>query len=574
MQKQFLFILLSLFIFQSGFSQIVDVFTNKNYKISSFILDENIDADYVPEKFNIYQDKIKNPNPQWKKIDAEINRIALESIKNPVSFFEINAAVKKKLKVAEAISTNNRRENEQKFSEPTFQNLKIKMLSAVNDFAIYVLEYYFETKNLSNYNEQKRFVVKRYYTANINTGAVESLTIKPNTEQTKSLSVITNAQFQKIYLLQTEKLELNNLEKIKNPTLIHTPFTQKIDFSEAVIYPYAAGLIVEFEAFSEASKILDGKAFRVYLKTEELNVLIQKFPNLKKYFETKLAFPSNEIVKKLSDSLFNFERFRSGPEELDVLIFQDFNKKIYEMKIDNYQNLDTEKRFVGSKTFRFNEDESLHFIETSGIDNEISTIEKFTYNAINNLESETKTGYGNSLTLYLYENETLAYSEKIELEKNEDPYNSIPQNNLEIKQHHRIYNNNNRYNFYFNLVGDLSETVFSRNISGNTACTENYCFIFDEKHRIIGIKVEQIGSIEILTNPNGQILESYFDDNRHHYFFKYNSENSVKAIYHYENDNLKNTTLYEYPTAAMGNLKIIKKGQNTTEHVYSFKFWE
>lgn len=572
MQKQFLLTLLAFFVFQIGFAQTLDVFKNRSYEISSHILKETFNKDYVPADVKIHQDKLKNGNKQWQKIEADLKKIAISSVENAVSFFEINAVIKKQLNIAKEILINNREKYE--YAEPVFQNLNIKLLSVVNDFAIYSLEYNFEAANLSDSRTYIKLFTRHFYSANINTGTLENIDIKPNAEQQKILASLTNSQFQKLYLLQTEKLELNDVEKIQNPSLIDTSFAKIINYSEAVIFPYTSGLMIEFPAYTKTSKILDGKSFRLLLKDEELEGLLTQFPKLKKYFTQNLKLPSKTTKERLADEQMNMDKFKYGPEKLQVLKLFDFGKKIYEMKIEQFQLFNTEKQFTSSQTFRFNEDQNLDLIESRGSNREIGQEEKFTYNSFQELESVTETGYKKNLTLYYYKDKELSYSEKIELEKYENPYNSSNQNDLKIRQHHFVYNGNYRYDILFYAVGDISEHIYGRHNSENTTCGNNHCIIYDNEDRIIGVKVMQGGSIEILTDAEGKILESYFDNDRHHYYFSYDAENRIKDIVYRENGTVKNTYNYQYHESPTSPLSILKKDENTTEYIYSIKFWD
>ncbi len=572
MYKQFLLILLSFFVFQIGSAQILDIFKNKSYEVSSYVLKEKFDKDYLPSEVEGSHDKVKDGNKDWKKIDTGLKKIALEKIEDAVSFFEINANIKKQTNVATEISINTRENKE--YGQPVFQNLKIKLLSVVNGFAIYALEYHFEAGNLSDSRTVKKLVARYFYSANINTGAIENIDIKPSGEQQKILETLTLSAFQKIYLLQTEKLELNNVAEIQKPIQADSLFSKKFNYSEAVVIPYTAGVMVEFPTYSESSKILDGKAFRLLLKYEDLEKFLAKFPKFKKYFTQNLKPASNSTKQRLRDEQISMDKFKNGPEELKVLELFDFDKKIYEMKIDHFQISDGGKRFQGSKIFRFNEDQTIQLIENRGPDGEIHSEEKFTYTDFQELESITSTGYKKYLTLYYYRNEDFDYSEKIELEKHGNPYDSFRKTDLEIRQHHLVYNGNYRYDILFNVVGAISEHIYGRHYSENMACGNNHCLIYDKEERVVGVKAMQNGSIEILTDDDGKILESYFDSNRHQYFFTYDFKNRIEEIKYLESGTLKNTSTYKYHESPTSPLNILKEGQTTTEQIYSFTFWD
>ncbi|AFL81228.1 hypothetical protein Aeqsu_1748 [Aequorivita sublithincola DSM 14238] len=573
MKKQFL-ILFVFFAFQTGFAQIIDVFKNKSYTVSTSVSKENFDKDYLPSEVEIYQDKIELENDQSEKIVLAFKKIVIENLENAVSFFEINAAVKKQLSTANEISINTRENQQLENMELEFKKVSIKLISVVNDFAIYVVNYNFEARNSSDSNSFKKLFTNHFYAANLNTGAIENIDIKPNAEQQKTLETLTISEFQKIYLLQTEKLELNDAERIKNPISIDTTFRKMIDYSEAVIFPYAAGVMIQFPAYSKSSKILEGKAFRLLLRDAELQSLVVKFPKLKKYFIQHLLPASKTTKENLTDEQINLSKFSQGPEELEVLKMFDFNKKIYELKIENFQGINDEKKLSDSKIFRFNKVQTIHLIETRGSKDEIHSEEKFTYTNFQKVETATNSAYEKSLTLYFYKDEDFLYSEKIQIDKQESPYDAYIQTDLEITQHHLIFNDNYRYDLRFNIVGDLKENVFSRHISENTVCGDQHCLIFDAQHHVVGIKVLRSGSIEILTDADGKVLESYFDSDRHHYFFSYDNKNRVTEVKHLENGKLKDTTLYQYNQSETNPLRISKKNEYSTEHNYIIKFWD
>ncbi|MDC7999615.1 hypothetical protein POV26_01040 [Aequorivita todarodis] len=573
MKKQLL-ILLAFFAFQSGSAQIFDVFKNKSYKVSTTVSKENFDTDYLPSEVEIYHDKIELQNDQSEKIVSALKKMVTENLENAVSFFEIHAAAKKQLGTAHEISINIRGEQPRENPQPEFKNVSINLLSVVNNFAIYAVNYTFEAGNQSDSNAFKKLLTRHFYAANLNTGTVENIDIKPNAEQQKMLETLTISEFQKIYLLQTEKLKLNDAERIKSPIAIDTSFRKMIDYSEAVIFPYAAGVMIEFPAYSKSSKIVEGKAFRVLLKDTELQNLVEKFPKLKKYVTQHLLPAPKTTKEKMRDEHVDLKRFSRGPEELEVLKMFDFDKKIYEMKIENFQGINDEKKFSDAKIFRFNKDQTLHLIETRGAKGEIHSEEKFTYTNFQKVETATNLAYEKSLTLYYYKDEALSYSEKIQIDKQKNPYDSYLQTDMEITQHHLIFNDKYRYDLRFNIVGDLTDNLFSRHISENTVCDDQHCLIFDAKDRVVGIKVLRSGSIEILTDTDGKVLESYFDSDRHRYFFSYDAKNRIKEVKHLESGKLKDTTRYQYDQSETNPLCILKEKQYSTEHCYIFKFWD
>lgn len=539
--KNTLYLLFVVCFFQvSGNAQIIDVFQNKEFEYATYVLEAKSDKEYVPSKFEIYQDKNKEENNNWRNVESQLKTIALQQIENEVAFFQLHTKAVNYLKQLDELKRLVYPYHEDSKINPSFKNLNITLVSVVNNRGVYFIQYNFDDVHIKN-----------YYLADYQNNKVIEIDKIPNLRQQERLEKLTLPRLTALYLLQTKKLEVSNVERIRATQSGEEKlpdFSNRIDYSEALIYPHFSGIMIEFPANSKSSGIFENKAFRVLLTGKELIELLDVFPEFKPIFRQPLKHPSKAIIETLSnDANFDLSRFSRAPKELQLLEslpLSQTDKKPFSLTISNYQKSDTIKTFLGSKKFLFDKNGNVLRIEVRNDRNDISREEKYSYNENNQLTDIRFLGFGNKLKLQNYDNDLLSYIQTIEIKDYRTTYGKELRD-LNIYEQYFAFNTNYRYTLDFNVVGDFdrNRTIQSRYVTDNEYCTYHFCLLTNDKGQVVAVKKNTGSPIDILVNSKSQPIESYLDNNRHHYHFTYddNRITSFSSV-----SDRKNTSFVEY----------------------------
>lgn len=574
--RKTLYLLFVVCFFQvSGNAQVIDVFQNKEYDYSTYVLEGKSNKEYAPSKIEIYQDKNKEENKNWRNIESQLQTIALQEIENEVAFFQLHTKAVNYLKQLDELKRLVNPYHEDSKVNPSFKNLNITLVSVVNNRGVYFIQYNFDDVH-----------VKNYYLADYQNNKVVEINKIPNVKQQEKLEKLTLSRLTALYLLQTKKLEVSNVERIRATQSGEEKlpdFSKRIDYSEALVYPYFSGIMIEFPANSKSSGIFENKAFRILITGKELTKLLEVYPEFKPIFRQALKQPSNAIIEILNnDANFDLLRFSRAPKELQLLeslALSPTDKKPFSLTIGNYQKSDTLKKFIGSKKFLFDKNGNVLRIEERNDRNDIAREEKYSYNEYNQLTDIRFLGYGNKLKLQNYDNDRLSYIQTIEVKDYRTAYGTELRD-LNIFEQYFAFNTNYRYTLDFNIVGDFdrNRTIQSRYMTDNEYCTQHFCLLTNDNRQVVAVK-KKIGSpMDILLNSKSQPIESYLDNNRHHYQFTYDDDSRITTFS--STSDSKNTSLVEYQYHQNIEKPLIitetKIAHSTTIVIqeYEIAFWE
>lgn len=574
--RKTLYLLFVVCFFQvSGNAQVIDVFQNKEYDYSTYVLEGKSNKEYAPSKIEIYQDKNKEENKNWRNIESQLQTIALQEIENEVAFFQLHTKAVNYLKQLDELKRLVNPYHEDSKVNPSFKNLNITLVSVVNNRGVYFIQYNFDDVH-----------VKNYYLADYQNNKVVEINKIPNVKQQEKLEKLTLSRLTALYLLQTKKLEVSNVERIRATQSGEEKlpdFSKRIDYSEALVYPYFSGIMIEFPANSKSSGIFENKAFRILITGKELTKLLEVYPEFKPIFRQALKQPSNAIIEILNnDANFDLLRFSRAPKELQLLeslALSPTDKKPFSLTIGNYQKSDTLKKFIGSKKFLFDKNGNVLRIEERNDRNDIAREEKYSYNENNQLTDIRFLGYGNKLKLQNYDNDRLSYIQTIEVKDYRTAYGTELRD-LNIFEQYFAFNTNYRYTLDFNIVGDFdrNRTIQSRYVTDNEYCTQHFCLLTNDNRQVVAVK-KKIGSpMDILLNSKSQPIESYLDNNRHHYQFTYDDDSRITTFS--STSDSKNTSLVEYQYHQNIEKPLIitetKIAHSTTIVIqeYEIAFWE
>src|SRR5690554_6586589 len=138
--KNTLYLLFVVCFFQVfGNAQVIDVFQNKEYEYSTYVVEAKSDKEYAPSKFEIYQDKNKEENKNWQNIENQLQKIALQQIENEVSFFQLHTNAVNYLKQFDELKRLIEPYYESSKTNPDFKGIEIKLVSVANNRSVYFI---------------------------------------------------------------------------------------------------------------------------------------------------------------------------------------------------------------------------------------------------------------------------------------------------------------------------------------------------------------------------------------------------------------------------------------------------
>ena len=559
------------------FAQITDVFQNKDIRISTFVLEENIQKSSNAMKLEILQDKNRDKHKDWQNIENQLYDKLVDDIQDELTFYQIHQRALAYLK-----NFNQWHALQEFYSGNSIQNLNLKsarisLVSVLNGNGIYSIEFDFDQVS-----------VKDYYSANFENGTVFKINNLKSSEQQEVLRNLTLNEFTSLYLLQTRKLDLENISRIRGTmdgTENMPDFNETLDYAEAQIYPFFNGLMIEFPAYSKSSFIFENKSFRVLLKNEELNEVLNFFPELKNIYPENSFSISKENVQKFDhDKNFDVLRFKNPPKELDLLNtfnIDETQNKIFSLHIRNYYlSGDSTKILSGSKKFFFDKNKNVIRIEERNDREDIAREIKYSYNSENQILDKKLIGYGNRLKLYFYDNHILSHIELIEI-KDYKSATGKSYIDLTISQRHYIYQDNHRYVLEFNKIDEINRSfnIQKRKIEKGNFCTDSLCFLTGENNQINAVQIFSGSPISILLNENHQTIESYFENDRYQYIFKYNEDDKIQKLTEFTDGKLTYQTVYSYSEnihkpVIIQEINSRNSSKTTLIQEYEIDFWQ
>ncbi|MCC5917769.1 MAG: hypothetical protein JJU02_10650 [Cryomorphaceae bacterium] len=562
-QKVFLTLTFSVMVIM-GNAQIVDVYQNKTHQTSTRVFTEEVDKDYAPGKLEILQDKNQSEIETWTSVETQLKGIALQTVNSGSDFFLIYSAAQRKVEQA-----NERQRLKRDFdpyerspSNFDFVSIEISLLSVVNNYGTYVINYFFEVR-LEGQNHSSTMPVSKMYLADYQRGTVREIGDKPTRAQQKVLESHTLSKFKKLYLLQTRKLDLTQVDRIRNVELKDSfDFSRHIHFSEAIVFPFFSGLMVAFPALSASSKSFNGMGFRIFLNAHEIDGIIAAFPEFKRVFNRQLNPPSPKVIQQLNNNdNFDLRYFQIPPKDNKALDLLNLDNRIYSVEILIYDQTDTVKTHRGSTRYFYNSAGNIERMERKDASGKIYNDERFTYNDDGQIIVEQRISDRGELKLFHYHEGVLNYAEHIRLDVDFRQHQTFV--DLMVQQDHFVYTDDYKYEQKINMVGDErdfyqnSYSTTYRWVQPDRYCNQHHCILIDDEKRIIGVQQNRNSLITVLTDEKGRPLESYFDNDRYRYFFSYNAEGRLQKFEAFDSGRSTRTLEYRYSDNPLAPLEIL-----------------
>lgn len=549
-------------------AQLTDVFTNTIYNsVSTRVIKKDTKLDYIPGELEFYQDHLNHENFS-EALFEKIQNIALQNITDKLYFQIVFNELLEKINRSNQIFSDNGEEIE--YENPKFQNLEIKLVSILNNQAIFSFNYDFEVFNYSNRNRPETFSIQRYYHVDLKTEKIEKFNPYLSNYTTVFPKIVLD-KLNRLYAISTKKIELDKLEDTI-PRNHFDGFLSRLKIEEAKLIPYFAGAIIVFDAYSESSKNFRGQAFQVYLNYDELKTFSNLLPYYKSFYgNLKNDSKVNPLLAEIEEKV---KKFGQDPSTLD---FIDSTSKINNLEIELYQQDDKLYR-----TERYEFDESgkliLNTILNVGDKNHSQKIYRYFENGnLKSIASVNTKKELDELQFYYYKNGKTQNQENIQQQiVDYDNYNNQNSNSksleAEFNQEFYFYNKDYQYTFRMDAFKEVSrEHITISFIRGNEYCNGWRCLVLDDKLNVIGIKSSKhpMHAAQALTNNQGQVTEYFYDNDRRIRYYTYDDLYRITSIKKFSDSKLETQISYEYENdGKIPSVVIYKTDNGSRKNVY------
>lgn len=553
--KKFLFIFILIHSLTTFSTNIYDVYQKQAYRYNLRVFTEELKADYLPSKMELTQAKIENTNADILRTEEKFKATILATVTNEFQYFKLQTLFKEQLKrLNQYYLLKQQNGDYDQFYEATSTNqlksIEIELLSIVNGFATYQVRYEMEIKTTNRYrtiwNED---VLSKYYIVELKTGKTQQ--IEPLTSvQQQIVKASAEAKLNKLYLLQTQKIKLSEIERVRNiEKEDNISFEQKIDISEAVVYPYFSGVLVTFPSFTKSAELFGNEPFRVFISAKEMPKFYGSFQWYKEIFNVPIQPVHQEIIQQLTEEKnFDLSIFRTAPKSLALIPYITQKQKplrtlsIMDYKISN----DSIADLIRTQTYYFNLNKTLNRYDERDKNRKIVAEDNYFYNANDQLIIKISKGK-DEVEMYYYERNHLGGKENYRVEIDY----RFPKTEMEANEEVYFYIANYRYSLNYPMVGKFDSnrsynSVQYRKVDKNSNCSNYYCFILDDKKRIIGLEKTRNELIDILTDSLGRPKEAYFDNGRENYFFEYDQEGRIIQYRYLHDKKVIHDMKYQY----------------------------
>lgn len=551
--------LIFLFCFSLGINaQIEDVFTGKSYSSFYFLINDVFNDEF--DSTSIQKDKFSKETSFKRNIEEQLKIDVRKKIQDEYEFFQLQKKASIKQSRYEEIQEFIGYSVSSAHSKPDLNSIEIRLIDVVNNWGVYRIIYSFNHVNITEYKM-----------GNYTTNTINNLSKKLEPDQKEILKETSISKLLSIYLLQTKKIELSNVNRIlailsgEEQT---QSFSENLDFSEVLIYPYFSGVMIEFPAFSSSSKHHYYKAFRVLLTGKEKDKILPFFKNLKEVFSSNFDIPNKSVIKDLNnDNLFVFNKlYLLKSDNLDVLnthLSSLTHKTPSSVCIKTFWKGDEPDAdsltHSSTSVFTYSKNGHLERQQDKNSKQNILKDKKFYYDVNNRKEAIYEiSNHKEKLKLFNYTHEQVSAIEEIELNDFRTAHGQ-PMREIKIFQEHFVYHNNSKLSRKFNLIGNLNNNFFTtyRKIDQEGYHTKELSILTNADKEILGVRFRNTPPQAIRFNQNNQPVEIH--DDKKVYIYTYDHQKRLTEFSSYKDRKITYYFSIKYREDLDNPLQISKK---------------
>ena len=560
---------------------IYDVLTKDTLHVKNEFIQESFYKNTIfKDKIEIGYFSIKDANTTaLKAINNEVKTVCSNYLNNELQTLGLYKELKNRLLVLNEM-TNTRNDNYyngNQCSPDIYQltSIKCSAFSMLGNRLFFGLRFTFENQYLnSRYGDE--LIISHYYTADLESGKVRrwenklsqaqiavlqtKLSHKLNSIYTKmspddkytALQILMQEQEEAEEWEEYEELSQDKIDAKKNENVC-----LRIDFSEADIFWFAWGIVIEFQDYTNSSKIYYGRGFHVFIPFDEAKDILSYSPEFS--FLNAIVVPKTELrdinYQVLLKRMFYPQQI---PTILDLI---KINKVVRQPK-----TLSSKSQSIAQNGYVYPPTREKHLFDENGRllnivvyqDTSLAYEEKYTYNKSGNITSFIRdyvNGESNSET-YIYDKQR----NLIEFVRGDEDDSEI-----------EYYFYNGKYVYRFSSVYSSYDTrrvqgVYAIYFGKDIICTETNSYLLNEKGDVIGIDSPILVSYQkqIGRDSLGRIIETHSDYDRRNQYWTYdrlgrlasyqNKKQVIQYLYKGEsklpfkstNSNGNSTTTYDW----------------------------
>lgn len=525
------FIFISNLLFSQNIDNVYDVFTNDTLKISYNYIDisHSENSKYSNDRISISDFSIVNANtPALKTINKNLKDLCLNYLHNETQLLQLNQEYERRLKVMNEISYNRKNKPVDYRSCPSdffkLKDINSKATSIVSGKLFITVHFIFDNI-FDDYEFEYEIVIAHYYVADLSNGEINRWENKLSKSQLSYIQSKTSKKLNNQYA----NSDSGKLIKVENG--VKEDICLQINFSEADIVWCAWGITLNFQEFTNSSKIYNGKAFSVFFALEESKEIFSVIPGFS--FLNKLSMPETNFrdynIDEMETDLLIFTK---NPKIIDIFKINSIEKIPEKLVVVNQRTAKTNKVYNSSKTeYTFNKDGKV-LSEKYYLDSNLVSTETYVYNNVGNILYSTR-GSKNDKRSF----ETYTYNKQGNLIE-------IKKGNRRVSYEYFFYNGSYLYEFYDynNRFISVYQTFYGKNI-----IFEGGSCLLNDNGDIIGINSSYIGDQEQIGRDSlGRIVELHSKRDRNNHYWNYDSLGRIVTYRKvYNNEHAENRFFYK-----------------------------
>ena len=532
-----------------GAKDIYDVFSNK--MLSTRLQSKDVESKFLNYKNEVdvtYFQVSKTNESALIKLNLLSFDLCADYLKVENKAMSINREVNQRIEIYNELQNSSAqdhysRANSSIQNPPKLSDIESDLISMVGNKLFIEISFQFEIPG-NRYNGNQEFELKHYYVYDVNTESIKRWENKLSSSQLNKVQKLISNQLNQDYLIATSKLKQSELDLIdegdeaQESEAVCKDICTRIDLKDADLYWYAWGVMVQFQEFTPSSSAYYGKAFRAFIPFEEAKILFSTIPQFS--FINGISSPSNDFknfnLQEFQKQIFKFR----GPYNVeDVVAFNPSSsvpktltttrKQLFKNDRESFQNKSVTEynmqRMVISRT-TYHENGSIYNSEFYTYDSEGYLAEYLRKDR--SKEEDSK--------VYYYDaNGNLVQVSRISKHNND-------------KQLY-FYNGHHIYTITINTLGSNGrETINQYALIDNKYINKGSTYLLDDENKCIASIAEKYVSnqIQVGWDSLGRFVESHHDNDRYHYYCKYDDLGRLSQFSHYEYQKPRKIIEYSY----------------------------
>ena len=537
--------------------KVYDVFSNEYLPVSNSLYKEVSSRNSIfNNKIEVLYFKIKNEDSKAiKSINKQAYTICLNYIIDDKKAMKLMAELEHRLRVRNLLHNSrnddyDRRSDYDQQPNPALESIKSSIISRIGSKLFIKVEFIFNNEYNRNNYDSDELSINHYYIADTRSGKIKPWKNDLTNKQISLLQDKLSEQLNKNYSQANSEIKLSEIQLLKsnNEYREQTKIVEcknictRINLYEADIYWYAWGIIVEFQEYTNSSKIYFGHNFQIFIPYNEAKKIFGAIPKFS--FLNKIPKVDSGITSFNITNFYNkASSARRAPEAEDIIKLNNIKKTPKSLAVVRGQLLSNNTiTNVNKQEFEYN---------TNGL-----ILSKTMYQGkANKFYRSTFFSYDSTgllLSKIIKYKDNKEVSEKYLYDKNNNLIRLSTRNSREGDNSNKLYFYNGNFIYFFTM-----ENAINIDNSGIKRLHIDKRRIYTSEESYIALNnKQQIDGVVSLRNYNsqhqygrdslGRIIEYHNENDRYNYYWNYDSLNRLVEFEQYEFQQNKLTITFLY----------------------------